>query len=242
MIQVSGGHGARARPQRFRQPACQVNIAHGGEWIETRLLTSGPRTNPWFQEAGDRVIEAGDLVSFDTDLIGPYGYCADISRSFLCGDGPASDAQRRLYAMAVEQIAHNLPLFRAGAGYREIVEKAYALPEAFAPNRYSCIAHGVGLCDEYPLIPYPQEFARFGHDGELKAGMTLCLESYIGAVGGAEGVKLEQQILITPDGPELLSHFPLELALLSGRGGVARRKLRNNPMHRKRQAERMAEI
>lgn len=37
------------------------NIARGGEWIETRLLASGPRTNPWFQECGNRAIEAGDL-------------------------------------------------------------------------------------------------------------------------------------------------------------------------------------
>ena len=57
------------------------NIARGGEWIETRLLASGPRTNPWFQECSSRVIEAGELVGFDTDLIGPYGYCADISRT-----------------------------------------------------------------------------------------------------------------------------------------------------------------
>ena len=49
----------------------QVNIAKGGEWLETRLLTSGGRTNPWFQESSDRVIRAGELVSFDTDLIGP---------------------------------------------------------------------------------------------------------------------------------------------------------------------------
>ena len=77
-----------------------------------------------------------------------------------------------------------------------------------------------------------------------EAGMTLCVESYIGAVGGHEGVKLEQQILITPDGPEPLSRFPLEAALLRGPGGggYARRRARNNPMHRKRQAERMAEI
>ena len=38
----------------------QVNIEHGGEWIETRLLTSGPRTNPWYQECSDRVVAAGD--------------------------------------------------------------------------------------------------------------------------------------------------------------------------------------
>ena len=44
--------------------------------------------------------------------------------------------------------------------------------------------------------------------------MTLCVESYIGAAGGREGVKLEQQILVTPDGPELLSRFPFEPALL----------------------------
>ncbi len=62
-----------------------ANIAHGGEWIETRLLSSGPRTNPWFQESSDRRIESGELVSFDTDMIGPYGYCADVSRTFLCG-------------------------------------------------------------------------------------------------------------------------------------------------------------
>ena len=57
----------------------QHSIAHGGEWIETRLLTSGPRTNPWYQECSERIIEAGDLVAFDTDLIGRYGYCCDVA-------------------------------------------------------------------------------------------------------------------------------------------------------------------
>jgi Xaa-Pro dipeptidase len=41
-------------------------FVHGGEYVECRLLSSGPRTNPWFQEATNRVIERGDLVSFDT--------------------------------------------------------------------------------------------------------------------------------------------------------------------------------
>jgi len=47
--------------------------------------------------------------------------------------------------------------------------------------------------------------------------MTLCVESYIGEKGGDEGVKLEQQLLITDDGPELLSSFPFERSLLSDR-------------------------
>ena len=63
----------------------KANIALGGEYLETRLLTSGARTNPWFQEASDKHIEAGDLVALDTDLIGPHGYFADMSRTFFCG-------------------------------------------------------------------------------------------------------------------------------------------------------------
>ena len=90
------------------------NIARGGEWIETRLLSSGPRTNPWFQECSSRIIEAGDLVAFDTDLIGPYGFCADLSRTWLCGDGRPSNEQRDLYRIAADQIAHNTALMKPG--------------------------------------------------------------------------------------------------------------------------------
>ena len=50
------------------------NIKRGGEWIETRILSSGPRTNPWFQECGPRIMQDGDLMAFDTDLVGNYGY------------------------------------------------------------------------------------------------------------------------------------------------------------------------
>ena len=186
------------------------NIARGGEWIETRLLSSGPRTNPWFQECSSREIEAGELVGFDTDLIGPYGYCADISRTWLCGDGRASPAQVDLYRLAQEQIAHNLALIRPGLGFRELSEKAFRLPERFRANRYSVIAHGVGLCDEYPAIYYPEDVARTGYDGALEEHMTLCLESYVGAPGGAEGVKLEEQVLVTATGAEVLSAYPFQ--------------------------------
>jgi Xaa-Pro aminopeptidase len=76
------------------------------------------------------------------------------------------------------------------------------------------IAHGVGLCDEYPAIYYPEDVARTGYDGVLEADMTICLESYVGEEGGAEGVKLEQQVLVTANGAELLSHYPFEDAAL----------------------------
>ncbi len=196
----------------------QVNIALGGEWIETRLLSSGGRTNPWFQESSDRIIRAGELVSFDTDLIGPYGYCSDLSLTFFCGPGRPSEEQKRLYGLAYEQIHSNLELVRPGVGFREFSERSFKLPPSFAPNRYSVVFHGVGLADEYPASLYPEDYAAGGgYDGVLEPGMTICIESYIGEVGGDEGVKLEQQVLVTERGHELLSTFPFEAELLPPR-------------------------
>lgn len=188
----------------------QENIARGGEWIETRLISSGPRTNPWFQEASHRPIQAGELISYDTDLIGPFGYCADISRSFLCGGGKPSATQKSIYRLAYEQIQYNLDILKPGMGYREFSEKSFQLSDDFIGNRYSVVAHGVGLCDEYPKIAYPEDYAKSGYDGVILPGMTLCVESYIGHRDGGEGVKLEEQVLITETGIDVLSRYPFE--------------------------------
>ena len=59
-----------------------------------------------------------------------------------------------------------------------------------------------------------EDFDAKGYDGVLEAGTTLCVESFIGTEGGKEGVKLEEQVLITEDGCERLSTYPFEAALL----------------------------
>jgi Xaa-Pro aminopeptidase len=186
-----------------------TNIARGGEWIETRLLSSGPRTNPWFQESSERIIEAGDVVGFDTDLIGPYGYCADVSRTFFCGPGRPTSMQRQLYGLAVEQVHHNCDLLRPGLGFREFAERAWVIPERYFSLNYGAVAHGVGLADEWPLILIDPRDPLF-QDGVMQPGMTICVESYLGEVGGPFGIKLEQQVLITETGYEILSQYPLE--------------------------------
>ena len=185
------------------------NIAGGGEWIETRLLSSGPRTNPWFRECSMRPIEKGDMVSFDTDLVGPYGYCCDMSRSWIC-DAEPDDEQRRLYAAAYEQIKRNTELLKPGLGYRELTEKLYPMADEYVPGRYGVAMHGVGLCDEAPAIYYPQDYEEVGYDGVFEEGMVLCVEALIGAQGGKECVKLEEQVLITADGHEQLTTYALE--------------------------------
>ena len=186
----------------------QTNIAHDGDWIDGRMLCSGPRTNPWYQEASHRVIEQGDMVAFDTDMIGPYGYCADISRTWVCGADPSPD-QRDLYKRALEEIWHNTSLLHVGASFAELSQNAYRQPDAYVANRYACVYHGVGMSDEYPKIPYPQDWEWTGYDGELEDGVVLSVESYVGAVGGSQGVKLEQMVRVTSGGVEALSSYPL---------------------------------
>ena len=191
------------------------NIKRGGEWIETRILSSGPRTNPWMQEAGPRRIADGDLVALDTDLIGPYGMCADISRTWLCGDGIADDEQRRLHGIAHEHIMINEELLKPGVSFTELTELGHRLPEEFRAQRYGVKYHGLGLCDEFPCIYYPEDFIEGAFDYALEPGMVLCVEAYIGAVGGRNGVKLENQVLITETGSENLTHSPFDDRLLS---------------------------
>jgi Xaa-Pro aminopeptidase len=191
-----------------------TNIALGGEWIETRLLTSGPRTNPWYQECSERVIRPGDLVAFDTDLVGPFGYLADISRTFLCGPRRPTAEQRRLYGLAYEQLCHNLALLKAGLSFREFSETSWKVPPEFVANRYLMLVHGAGMVDEYPIVPFPQDFAASGYDGVFEENMVICVESYIGEERGAEGVKLEEQVVITRTGVRNLCGFPFDEALL----------------------------
>ena len=189
------------------------NIRNGGEWIETRLLTSGPRTNPWFQEASHRVTEAGDLLSFDTDMIGPYGYCADLSRSWTIGHTSPTPHQRDLYLHACEQVEHNLALLRDGLSLREFGERQWQVPERFQAREYGWAFHGVGMADEYPCSPTPSSFAGSAYDQadlRLEAGMVVCLESLVGEEHRGECVKLEAQVAITPDGYERLDAFPWE--------------------------------
>ena len=191
------------------------NIKRGGEWIETRILASGPRTNPWFQECGPRIMQEGDMMAFDTDLVGTHGYCCDISRSWIVGDAKPTDEQRTLYQIAYEHVMTNISLIKPGMTFAEMTAKAHRLPEAYRPLRYGVLAHGVGLCDEYPSVRYPEDVEAHGYSGSFVPGMTLCVEAYVGAVGGQEGVKLEEQVVVTETGCAPLSQYPYEKALLA---------------------------
>ncbi|KAG7414844.1 hypothetical protein LZL87_007559 [Fusarium oxysporum] len=189
-------------------------IEQHGDYIETRLLSAGPRTNPWFQESASYVIQKNDLVALDTDVVGCHGYYSDFSRTFHAGPDPPTEEQKELYRTALAQVNHNMRILRPGLTFREYADLAWDIPEQYWANRYFVSAHGCGLTGEYPYLYHRGDFPDAGYDGVIEPGMVLCVESYIGKEGGTQGVKLEQQVLITETGIQVLSKFPFEEAML----------------------------
>ena len=192
----------------------QSVIEQNGDYCETRLLNAGRRTNPWFQESSSHIIGANDLITLDTDVVGCHGYYSDFSRTFHAGPDKPTDAQRTLYKLAYQQVHHNMNILRPGMSFREYSDRAWNIPQPYHANRYYLSAHGVGMTGEYPYLYHHADYVNAGYDGEIQPGMTLCVESYIGEDGGREGVKLEQQLLVTETGIEVLSEFPFEEELL----------------------------
>lgn len=185
------------------------NARSGGEYIETKLLSSGPRTNPWFSECSPRRAQLGEIIAFDTDMVGPYGYLADLSRSWTCGHVPMTAKQRELYADARSQIDHNLALLEPGLSFAEFNARSWQIPEKYQPYKYTCAVHGSGMADEWPFIPLHPDFDPDYSRGAFEENMVINVESLI-AEKGSESIKLETQVLITADGPVRLDTFPWE--------------------------------
>lgn len=186
------------------------NIRRGGEWIETRLLSSGVRTNPWFQECGPRIVQPNEIVAFDTDLIGSYGMCVDISRTWWIGDKAARPDMIDAMKLGRDHIEHNMSLLRPGVAIRDIVMSGHKLPEHCQKQKYGLMMHGVGLCDEWPMVAYPDQYVEGSFDYPLEAGMVLCVEALISPEGGDFSIKLEDQVLITETGYENLTQYPFD--------------------------------
>ena len=107
-------------------------------------------------------------------------------------------------------MSRNVELLTPGRTFYELSHEAW-FPPVEDYRHYSCLFHGVGQCDEYPCVFFPHAWDDVGYDGLVEPGMCFTVESYIGARSGGEGVKLENQYVVTESGPELLTEFPLDL-------------------------------
>ena len=121
-----------------------------------------------------------------------------------------------VYAMrhAVDHIAENAAMLKPGVSFRDLTFGGHALDEKFQKLKYGAKMHGVGLCDEWPLIVYPDHYKKGAFDYEVEAGMVFCVEALVGEEGGDFSIKLEDQVLVTETGSENLTTYPFDKHLM----------------------------
>ena len=121
--------------------------------------------------------------------------------------------QATLLDISKAQIAHNVDLLRPGVSFVEFASRAYRLPDAYLANRYAPTSStAAGWASSTPSCSIPRTPTTGCTTAASKRNMIVCVESYVGALDGSDGVKLEQPVLITDDGPEVLSALPLDAA------------------------------
>jgi Xaa-Pro aminopeptidase len=185
----------------------------GGEHLATSTICSGTNANPWRAEATERAMQPGELVFVDTDTVGIEGYFSCVSRTFPVPGVRVSDPRRETYRIAHDWLEAMRALVRPGISCNELSEAAPALPEAWMPQRYEVMIHGIGLEEESPSVCYPVDPQPNG-ERVLQPDMALVVELYAGEVGADHGVKLGDQVLVTDDGVEVLAPYPFSDELL----------------------------
>ncbi len=175
------------------------------------VCASGPRTNPLFIDFTDRAIAPGDLVCVDINGASFQGYKTCYYRTFSCGK--ASQAQKDAYKRCRDELYAAMALIKHGARTSEVVAPWPTDPrtvghESWQNCRGFYLGHGLGL----GLQEGPEMFWNWntGLNEELKEGMVLAIETYYGPPGSGFGIRLEEDIVVTKDGYELLTKFPVD--------------------------------
>jgi Xaa-Pro aminopeptidase len=189
--------------------ANQRLYAMGSDQVEAVNAISGERCNPHPHNFTDRLIRPGDQAFFD--IIHSYnGYRTCYYRTFSVGSSTAP--QRAAYQQAREWMDRGIDGIAAGVGTDEV---AALLPRAedfgFGSEMEAFglqFAHGLGLgLHERPII---SRLNSMKEPIELQVGMVFALETYCPASDGYSAARIEEEIVITEDGPVVLTRFPAQ--------------------------------
>jgi Xaa-Pro aminopeptidase len=211
---------------RFLRPGVRENEAVGlvaktlydlgSEYVEGVNAISGERCSPHPHVFSDRVIRPGDPAFFDI-LHSWNGYRTCYYRTFAVGS--ASSAQRDAYTRAREYMDRAIALVKPGATTADIVkvwpkaeEFGFADEEAAFALQYG---HGVGLSIwEKPIF---SRLTSLEHPEELQEGMVFALETYWPSADGWGAARIEEEVVVTADGCEVITKFPAEELIVAGR-------------------------
>jgi len=186
----------------------------GCECIEDIIVASGGHTNPYLREITDKMIQPRDLVILDVCPIGPGNYCADYTRTMLCGER-ATGEQKQLYAECYGYLQDIMRSIHAGASTADIAEKMPSGVEEAEKRETTGLlhyAHGLGISLYEP--PFISRAYSLKHPERLEENMVLAVETYAGKEGERQGVRLEENLVVTSGGYELLSIYPHDERLL----------------------------
>ena len=181
----------------------------GSDCVEAINSISGERCSPHPHNFTDRLIRPGDQAFFDV-IQSFMGYRTCYYRTFNVGR--ATSAQRTAYRKAREWMDRAIELLKPGVSSDKI---ALAMPEAkeigFATEMDAFglnFCHGLGLgLHERPLI---SRLTSLREPIELKAGMVFAVETYCPAADGVSAARIEEEVILTPDGAKIISLYPAE--------------------------------
>jgi Xaa-Pro aminopeptidase len=179
----------------------------GSEHVDNINAVSGERCSPHPHVFSDRLIRPGDQAFFD--IIQTFvGYKTCYYRTFVVGS--ASDAQRDAYKRAREWIDASIELMRPGVTTDQVARVWPRAEEFGFDSEMECFGlqfgHGVGLfLHERPII---SRLNSLDHPIELKEGMVIALETYCPAKDGYSAARIEEEVVVTADGPRVITRFP----------------------------------
>lgn len=167
------------------------------------IMISGPRTARPHGDPSERKLEPGDLVTFDLGAR-VDGYCSDITRTVVLGE--ASDRQREIYNHLLKTQIACIEAMKPGASGKAVDAMARELLAEKDLAQY--FGHGLG----HGLGALVHDSGRLSQtvDCEIKTGHVWTIEPGV-YIEGFGGMRIEDDILITKDGAEILTHFPKEL-------------------------------
>ena len=187
----------------------------GSEYVEGVNAISGERCSPHPHVFSDRLIRPGDPAFFDI-LHSFNGYRTCYYRTFAVGS--ASPAQVDAYKKAREYMDLAIALVKPGATTADICEVWPTAQEFGFPDEEAAFAlqygHGVGLSIwEKPIF---SRLTSFDHPETLEEGMVFALETYWPSADGIGAARIEEEVIVTATGCEVITKFPAETLMVAG--------------------------
>ncbi|MGW3494430.1 aminopeptidase P family protein [Streptomyces sp. NPDC001020] len=178
----------------------------GHEQIDFTIVASGPNGANPHHEAGERVIERGDMIVLDFGGL-KHGYGSDTSRTVHVGE--PTDEERKVHDLVREAQEAGFRAVRPGAACQDVDRAARAVIADAGYGEYFIhrTGHGIGVTTHEP--PYMIE----GEEQPLVPGMCFSVEPGI-YLPGRFGVRIEDIVTVTEDGGRRLNNTPREIAMV----------------------------